>query len=139
MTGLTILMTNSTYAAKFRYKCIKNLIDITNSKIFNRDNDKYEHIISYYNWQGIFHHIAYHIAYYIMLLLFILINCIINIAIDILITSFIIITCCQLTILSYISSIFTKQIQDIFSIIIFFQLFVNCIIVCLNQHSIYHR
>lgn len=236
MTGLTILMTNSTYAAKViyiicRYERIKNLVDITNSEIFNRDNDKYKHIISYYNWQGIFHHIAYQgfasiciFSYSCIPLqsafsgkskqlpiagwypynvtstpifeiaclhqvLVILINCINNIAIDTLITGFIIITCCQLTILSYnISSIhytvesvessiliekciarnnniniekspskiynkfyenlkhcvkhsiiifdFTKQIQDIFGIIIFFQLFVNCIIVCLAAFNL---
>lgn len=131
-----------------QYKRIKNLVDITNSEIFNRDNDKYKHIISYYNWQGIFHYIAYQgfasisIFFYSCIplqnvfsekskqlplagwypynvtstpifeitwlhqVLVILINCINNIAIDTLITGFIIITCCQLTILSYnISSI----------------------------------
>ena len=27
--------------------------------MFNRDNDKYEWIVTYYTWQGIFHHIVY--------------------------------------------------------------------------------
>lgn len=32
---------------------------MTNSEMFNRDNDKYERIITRYSWQGIFHHTIY--------------------------------------------------------------------------------
>lgn len=42
-----------------RHKRIKDLTDITRSKIFSQDNDKYEEIVTHYTWQGIFHHIAY--------------------------------------------------------------------------------
>ncbi|XP_043592310.1 odorant receptor Or2-like isoform X1 [Bombus pyrosoma] len=64
MASLSTLMTYSTYATKVMYiicrrRRIKNLIDITNSEMFNRDNDKYEHITAYYTWQAIFHQIAY--------------------------------------------------------------------------------
>ncbi|KAK9306899.1 hypothetical protein QLX08_002540 [Tetragonisca angustula] len=228
MAAVPFIMTYSTYAAKIIYiirhhKRIKDLIDITNTEMFNRDNNKYERIITYYTWQGIFHHIAYQsfggiaviswgctpILYLankaskqlpmagwfpynvtstpafeitcLHQLIVVFISCINNIAIDTLITGLIMTACCQLTILNYnISSIyctvekehiilsdnfgigtltlevynklyedlkhcvkhsimifdFSKQIQNIFSTLIFFQLLVNCIIVCLTAFNI---
>nr|XP_034189642.1 odorant receptor Or1-like [Osmia lignaria] len=64
VAGATLLMTNITHAYKViiiicRHNRIKDLTDITRSKIFSQDNDKYEEIVTHYTWQGIFHHIAY--------------------------------------------------------------------------------
>ncbi|CAL7942947.1 unnamed protein product [Xylocopa violacea] len=227
MAGLTLLMTNCTYAAKViyivcRHKHIKDLIDITKSKMFCRDNVKYERIITYYTWQGIFHHIAYQSFGGIAIIcwgctpivqilsgtskqlptqgwypynvtstpafeitssyqfVIVLLSCINNVAIDTLITGLIITTCCQLTLLGCnISSMnctaeeelilsnngsaekfaqkdsdelyddlklcikhsimifnFLKQIQNMFGTIIFLQLLVNCIIICLIAFNI---
>lgn len=42
-----------------RHNYIQALIDVTKSDMFSRDNTKHERIVTYYTWQGIFHHIAY--------------------------------------------------------------------------------
>ncbi|XP_053980791.1 odorant receptor Or2-like isoform X1 [Hylaeus volcanicus] len=64
VAGATILMTNITHACKVlfilhRHKRIQNLVDVTESEMFSRDNAKYRCIVTRYTWQGIFHHIAY--------------------------------------------------------------------------------
>ncbi|XP_078039725.1 odorant receptor Or1 [Augochlora pura] len=64
VAGATLLMTNTSHASKIifilrRHKRIQRLIDMTKSKLFSRDNVKYERIVTHYTWQGIFHHIAY--------------------------------------------------------------------------------
>nr|XP_031847960.1 odorant receptor Or1-like isoform X3 [Nomia melanderi] len=60
----TVLMTNATHASKviilvYRHSRIRDLVNVTRSEMFNRDNVKYERIVTHYTWQGIFHHIAY--------------------------------------------------------------------------------
>ncbi|XP_017789424.1 PREDICTED: odorant receptor 2a-like [Habropoda laboriosa] len=228
MSGATIFMTNYSYCLKvivivLRRKRIKDLINITEGKLFIRNNDKYERIVTYYTWQGIFHHITYQ-SFGIIAVIFwsctavvnlmkrtyqlllikawypynvtispayeftilhqvvgVTVNCINNVAIDTFITGFIITACCQLTLLSYnISSIhyeaekefvartddisadkstsktynqlyedlkiciehsrlisdFARKIQDTFGTVIFFQLLVNCITVCLLAYNI---
>ncbi|XP_031847961.2 odorant receptor Or1 isoform X4 [Nomia melanderi] len=60
----TVLMTNATHASKviilvYRHSRIRDLVNVTRSEMFNRDNVKYEQIVTHYTWQGIFHHIAY--------------------------------------------------------------------------------
>lgn len=147
VASATLLMTNVTYVCKvmfllYRHKRIQDLIDVTKSKIFNRDNVKYEYIVTHYTWQGIFHHIAYQSlggtavlcwsftpiadllagrskqlpvegwypynvtvtpAFEITSLyqaITCVISCFNNVAIDTLITGFITIACCQLTLLN---------------------------------------
>ncbi|XP_015437631.1 PREDICTED: odorant receptor Or1-like [Dufourea novaeangliae] len=145
--GATLLMTNTCHACKViiilcRHERIRCLIDVTRSKLFSRDNIKYERIVTYYTWQGIFHHIAYQsfgtmaviswgvspiidllserskqlpiegwypynvtvspvfeiTSFYQAVAIFIC--CFNNVAIDTLITGFITIACCQLTLLN---------------------------------------
>ncbi|XP_076246661.1 odorant receptor 10 [Calliopsis andreniformis] len=147
VAGATILMTNATHACKvililWRKNRIQALIDVTKSEIFNRDNGKYERIVTHYTWQGIFHHIAYQSFGAMAVFCWgitpianmlagkskqlpmegwypynvttspsyeitsthqtvaIIICCFNNVAIDTLITGFITIACCQLTLLS---------------------------------------
>ncbi|CAK9817343.1 Odorant receptor Or2 [Anthophora plagiata] len=228
ISGATILMTNCTYALKvvvvvLRHERIKDLLNITEKKLFIRNNDKHERIVAYYTWQGIFHHITYQILGIVAIMFFtcaaimnliartyqllsikawypynvtispayeftllhqivgITVGCINNVAIDSFITGFIITACCQLTLLSCnISSInytaekefvaraddivanktilktyhelyedlkiciehsklifdFSRKIQDTFNVVIFFQLLVNCMILCLLAYNI---
>lgn len=59
-----LLMTNSVHAYKIfvilkHQKRIQALLDMVNGKMFTRDNNKYERLLTWYAWQGIKHHIFY--------------------------------------------------------------------------------
>ncbi|XP_033231703.1 odorant receptor Or1-like [Belonocnema kinseyi] len=63
-SGAPIFMTNAVHAYKFiiivRYqKRIQELLNTVHGPMFNQHNLRHERIVSWYAWQGIFHHAAY--------------------------------------------------------------------------------